>query len=102
MSEISRNGQQVVVKPEQDIVASMVEDFHKELKGVLEEEIESLTIDLAKVRMIDSMGLGVLIATHNSLQKKGLSLELANPSEDIMKLLKTMRLDQHFVINDAS
>jgi anti-anti-sigma factor len=57
-----------------------------------------MAVDLEEVKMIDSSGLGVLIAAHNSLQKLGARLELLNVSDDIRKLLQNMRLDKHFTI----
>ena len=87
------------VKPGKDIVASMAEDFRKKLLKLVDQGIKSLTIDFANVRMVDSVGLGVLIAAHNSLKEVGGSLNIKNVSEDIYKLLKTMRLDQHFEVS---
>ena len=60
--------------------------------------IKDLTIDLGGVEMIDSVGLGVLIATHNSLRQAGGQLAVANPSPDVQSLLRTMRLDKHFKV----
>ncbi|MEA2083853.1 MAG: STAS domain-containing protein [Thermodesulfobacteriota bacterium] len=98
MSEIIKQGDRIIVKPGRDIVASTAEDLKAELKQALDEGAANLTIDLSDVEMVDSMGLGVLIAAHNSLRKKESSLTLINPSVDILKLLKNMRLDQHFLI----
>ena len=59
---------------------------------------KELVIDLAKVKTVDSVGLGLLIAAHNSLSGAGGKLTVTNASEDIYFLLKTMRLDQHFEV----
>lgn len=98
MSEVHIDGDNATVSPGRDIVASMVEEFKQELKGLLDQGVVHMTIDLGGVEMMDSMGLGVLIAAHNSLKKKESQLTLTNISEDIRKLLKNMRLDQHFHI----
>ena len=96
MSEITRDGDKVIVKPGKDIVASMAEELKKELKQALDDGAAELTIDLSGTEMMDSMGIGVLIAAHNSLKKIGGRLELTNASDDIVKLLQNMRLDKHF------
>ena len=57
-----------------------------------------MTVDINDVGMIDSVGLGVLIATHNSLQKNDGVLNVINASENIYKLFKVMRLDRHFKV----
>lgn len=96
MSKPTTNTEMVTVKPNKDIVSSMVKEFKEELKTILEQKNTRLTLDLDGVKLIDSLGLGVLIAAHNSLSKRQEKLELVNISGDILKLLRNMRLDRHF------
>jgi anti-anti-sigma factor len=84
--------------PEEDIVASKAKGLKQELAAKLQEPGQGLTVDLGQVQMIDSTGLGVLIAAHNSLQQQGQSLRLINVSQDLLELMQTMRLDKHFQI----
>ena len=88
-------------KPGKDIVASRTKSFRKKLKKSVDDGIKEITINFEGVEMVDSVGLGVLIATHNSLSSAGGQLKVANASEDIFKLFKTMRLDQHFEVSAA-
>ena len=89
------------IKPGKDIIASMAEDFRKRLLKMVKQGIKDLTIDLSGVEMVDSVGLGVLIAAHNSLEDAGGSLKIKNVSKDIYNLIKIMRLDQHFEVTAA-
>lgn len=98
MSNGKDTREKVIVRPGRDIVSSMVQEFRAELKAIVDRQDVLLTLDLEGVRMIDSMGLGVLIATHNSLAKRNAQLELVNISGDILKLLQNMRLDKHFAL----
>jgi anti-anti-sigma factor len=98
MSETLREQGHVTVRPGPDLVASMAGEFKSELKALLDEGIKDLVIDLAGVEMVDSVGLGVLIATHNSLRQAGGQLTVANPSPDIQSLFRTTRLDKHFKV----
>jgi len=98
MLKISQENDKYLVTPDGNIVASIVNEFRSELKSIVDDEKE-IVVDLAGVEMIDSMGLGALIATHNSMQKYDKRLELVNVSKDLLSLMKTMRLDQHFNIN---
>ena len=86
------------IKPSEDIVASMVEDFKKRLIKLIDQGIKDLTIDFKSVKNMDAAGLGILIATYNSLEQCGGVLKLKNVSEDLSVLLKTMRLDQRFEV----
>ncbi|MCB2181030.1 MAG: STAS domain-containing protein [Desulfobulbaceae bacterium] len=101
MSEVSREGEKAIVKPDQNIVVPLAKDFKGELKELLHDGITHLIINMEDVNMIDSEGLSVLIAAQNSLQKLGTSLELFNVSENIRKLLQNMRLDKRFIIQDS-
>jgi anti-anti-sigma factor len=92
------NASGVVVRPGQDIVASSVEDLRAEWKKLLQSGVAALTVDLAGVEMIDSVGLGLLIATHNTLGKSGGRLRVCGASPDIQSLFRTMRLDKHFIL----
>ncbi len=90
-----------VIKPGKDVVASMAEEFKKNLLDLIKNGIKELVIDLSGVEVVDSVGLGVMIATHNTLSKSGGKLKVINASEDICRLFQTMRLDQHFEIQTA-
>jgi anti-sigma B factor antagonist len=98
MSEMLREQGHVTVRPGSDVVASMAGEFKSELKALLDEGIKDLVVDLSNVEMVDSVGLGVLIATHNSLRQAGGQLVVSNPSADIQSLFRTMRLDKHFKV----
>ena len=80
MSVIAREGNVVTITPGQDLVSSMVPEF-------------------SGTGMMDSIGIGVIIATHNSMKKNGAALVIANASENIIKLFKSMRLDQHLTLD---
>jgi len=98
MLEISKNGDQFVVKPGVDLVASMANEFRTQLHELVQESPKILVIDLSGVKMVDSVGIGVIIATHNSLNKSGGELQVTNVADDIFTLFTTMRLDHHFTI----
>jgi len=98
MSNAVKQQDHVTIKPDTDVVASMANAFRTELKGLIDAGARAVTIDLAGVQMVDSVGLGVFIATHNTLNQNGGRLVVSNASDDIVTLLKTMRLDQHFTV----
>ncbi len=92
-----------VLRPPGDLVAPTMEAFRKEVRSALRRRNPRLLVlDLVHVRMVDSVGLGVLIAAHNALRRKGVKLELINVSGEIRGLLEAMRLDRHFEIRSAS
>ena len=91
-----------VIKPGRDIVASMAADFRQDLLKEVESGVKRLVVDLDDVEMVDSVGIGVLVAAHNSLSKNGGQMAVSNVSQDIFNLFKVMRLDQHFEVIPAT
>lgn len=101
MNEEAKKDSRIVVKPGKDIVASMANEFRSELYSLVQKSPMELIIDLLGVEMVDSVGIGVLIATHNSLNKIGGKLKIINVANDICDLFNTMRLNRHFTVEKA-
>ena len=102
MLDVIRDGSRFIFNPGQDVVASVASNLKKQLHSLLQEGIQELVIDFADVEMIDSVGLGILISSHNSLIKYGGRLKIVNVSKDILALLKAMRLDKHFEVKEKN
>lgn len=58
-------------------------------------------VDLTRVHLIDSTGLGLLVRAHCQAKERGNRLGLAAPSRFIRTVLHTMRLDGLFPIFDS-
>lgn len=96
------NEQDLIIKfykPEGDITASSAPLIRTELKNLIADGVRDLVIDLVNTHVIDSTGIGLLVATHNSIQRLNGKLSLKNVSKDLMDLLKAFRLDKHFNIS---
>jgi anti-anti-sigma factor len=89
------------IKPNGDVVASSADELRSELKRLIGEGVSELTLNMTGVGVVDSIGLGLLISTHNSLAKAGGKLSVVNVSQDIHELFKNMRLDRHFTVTGA-
>lgn len=97
-AEEKRDGDLVVVNVDKSIAASDVDSYKERFKKFIADGVKNITLDCGLVEIIDSIGIGFLVATHNSLKEVGGKLELINTSEDLHKLLSTMRLDKHFAV----
>lgn len=98
---ITVEGKKATVAPEANIVSSNMAEMRAKMKGLVADGCSTITLDLAGVEIVDSTGIGLLIAIHNSLLKAGGTLSVINASKDILDLFKAMRLDQHFAITGA-
>ncbi len=91
-----------VLVPEGDILASNIAGLKNSLLLMLSENVSEIVIDLQKVELIDSSGIGLICATHNQIEKHNGHIKLINASDEILKMFKYMRLDQHFDIAGKS
>lgn len=98
-TQIVREGTRSTVQPPGDIVMASV----PELRATLREEVAAgareVTLDFGGVHMVDSTGIGLLVAAHNSLLKVGGKLEVIRASQEILELFRTMRIHQHFNVS---
>jgi anti-anti-sigma factor len=67
-----------------------------ELQQILKQEVDGgaqlVTVDLADTQMVDSSGIGLLIAASNSLSHRSGKLAVVNVSPEILRLFRSMRL----------
>ena len=94
MSEINST----VLKLSNDVFGNESFALKEKLNQLLEDGIVQITLDLSKVEIIDSVGLGVLLKTHQKLSQVSgtLSLQKVNPS--ITDLLEMTHLDQYLKV----
>ncbi|HCY86706.1 MAG TPA: anti-sigma factor antagonist [Desulfobacteraceae bacterium] len=102
MSEILQDGDLTIIKPGVDVVASMAESFKGELLSAINSSQGTVVIDLAGVEMVDSVGIGVIIASHNTLNQAGRKLKVINVTKDIFGLFTTMRLNRRFTVEGVA
>jgi anti-anti-sigma factor len=71
-----------------------------ELQSILRQELEkgamSIVFDFMQTTLLDSSGIGLLIATSNSLAKKNGKVGIINVPPEIMRVLTSMRLAPRF------
>jgi anti-anti-sigma factor len=81
-----------------DVTATTAPALRKRLKDAIGGGSRQIVLDLRKCTMVDSSGIGLFVATHNSLVKIGGSLKLVGVNSDLRELFQAMRLQQHFDI----
>lgn len=76
---------------------SSVPALSRELAAVLQEQPESVTLDLAGVTFIDSSGLNLLVGTSKALRKHQGTLWLSSPRPPVRRLLEIVGLEAMLV-----
>ena len=74
------------------IYLKVVEEFREELNDVLGHSRGPVVLDLGKVSVMNSAGLGVIIATHDSLQKQQRPFLVANLQPVMQDIFNRMQL----------
>ena len=89
---IERKESQCWVMLQGDLTAPLIPDLQAALKKNLEEGVHEAVFDLGNTAMLDSSGIGLLIAACNSLAKSQGKVRVLHVSPDILRLLQSMRL----------
>jgi anti-anti-sigma factor len=97
-SVITRDGTSALLQAGGDIVVATVPEYRAQLRELVQAGVRDLVFDLGNTRMIDSCGIGLLMAVHNSLEKVEGKLRIIHASPEINVLFVTMRLNQHITI----
>jgi anti-anti-sigma factor len=89
---IEQENEESSVKLAGDFTAVMIPSLQASLKEMLEKGTRDLAFDLASTQMLDSSGIGLLIAAANTLTARGGRISVTNVCPDIFRLLQNMRL----------
>ncbi|MEA1923258.1 MAG: STAS domain-containing protein [Pseudomonadota bacterium] len=96
---VTKNEDQITIALGGDFTSDLLNDFRTAVQKEIDAGNISLTIDFTDAVIIDSMGIGCLVATHNTLKQKDGTMQLSNVPENLKDVFKIMRLDRIFPIN---
>lgn len=97
--EIRHQGDAAIVAMHGDIVASVIPELRPQLRQLVSGGQRHIVIDMAETTLVDSTGVGLLLAAFNSLGKVDGKLSVVNASSEILDLFRTLRLHQHFSVS---
>jgi anti-sigma B factor antagonist len=80
------------------LVAAHCDALRVKAKELVAQGVKHIRIDMSGVKAIDSSGIGLLAAVHNSLNKIGGTLVVMQLSEEMYQFLIRLRLNNHFTI----
>jgi anti-anti-sigma factor len=98
---VQQDGARAVLRLTENLTASNAPELRVELKSLVAQGMRELVVDLADVRVVDSTGIGLLVAAHNSLSHLGGKLSVINANPDLLSLFTTFRLNKHFDITGS-
>lgn len=89
------------LKPGKEITISKADTLEKKLLKIPEEDIKKLVIDFSMVNAVDAVGLGLILATHNTMAAHQGSLQLINVPEEINGMFHAVGMDRLFEIHSC-
>jgi anti-sigma B factor antagonist len=87
----------IAVLPLEELDASNVDELKREISPLLQSS-NKLVIDLARLRFVDSSGLGALLSCLRQLSAKGGDLKLCGMSKQVRAVFELVRLHRIFDI----
>ena len=91
----------ILLKVERDLVASQSAELRDRLRILIGQGTRSVVLDFSQVRMVDSAGLGMIIAAHYSLKIVEGELAVTECSAEVLELFRSMRIHQHMRVEGA-
>lgn len=99
---ISRTDALCQVTLEGDLTAALVPGLQSALRQEIANGATQVELDLGRTVMLDSSGIGLLIAVGNTLGRSGGRIAVTNVSKDIVRLLQTMRLTSRLNVREVT
>jgi anti-anti-sigma factor len=97
------NEERIVTAPAR-LVAETRAEFRNAAVSMIDamgREARTITLDLAATREMDATGLGTLVAIQSRAKQFGLTVKLANVTEEVLALLALTELLHLFVVERA-
>lgn len=76
--------------------ALTVPDIRPVIDALIADEVAQVTIDLAKVTLVDSSGVGAIVSLFKRLKARGGNLTVVGAHDQPLAVLKLLRLDRVF------
>lgn len=90
---IERHDDRVVIVPEGDIDAETAGALRQILRQAVDTPgFAQLEVDMHRVAFLDSIGLGVFVATRRAAQARNMPFRLTNPNPMVQMLLQVTNL----------
>ena len=101
LSTVEKIGEATVVAiPGTRLDASIADAFKDSIRELIAAGDRQIIIDFTSIEFMDSSGLGALVGAMKIMGNGG-TIEIANPNDAVMKVLRLTRMNKVFKIHDA-
>jgi anti-anti-sigma factor len=96
------NNELAIIRLEGRFNIEEIVHFESEIKGIINNKVKSIAINLSSLKYIDSSGIGSLIKSANLSKNENVGLYLVDMSPEILNIFKLAYLDKFFTIIKTS
>jgi anti-sigma B factor antagonist len=97
---LRKEGTAVIVDLQGRMAMGEVEDFRVKWAEAMATGSKQLIINLSKVTMMDSSGIGTMIRAHSAMTAAGGSIRVVGANTTVRQAFKVTRLDKVFAFYD--
>lgn len=87
--------------PKGDLVASSVEAVKRSMLRAIDDAEGHVTLDMSLVKVVDSLGITLVLGLFKTCKSKELTFEVVNLSPDIHRVFKLFNLTKFFSVAEA-
>ena len=87
-----RDDNTFLIKLEGSLDTQTSPDFQKELKGIIDDQIKGITLDMSELTYISSAGIGAIMWTRKILKEKNAIFNMANLQPQIHEVFEVMKI----------
>jgi anti-anti-sigma factor len=91
----------IYITPGGDLVAEQTVTMFRQLRGYMRHDMDTLVLDLARVRTIDSVGLNIIILLCNLIFKNDGEMIIENASAELKKLFRLVTIAGRLTISQT-
>jgi anti-anti-sigma factor len=95
------NAENLVLRPQVDLVASTVEAQRSGMMAALEGKPGRVVLDLAQVEQLDSLGITLVLGLFKSCRQGGVAFSIQGVKPDLMRVFRLFNLPKLFPIAEA-
>lgn len=88
----------VTLMPEDDIVASALEELRPPMFDALDQAETGVELDFSRVNQIDSLGISLVVALFKHARKRNFSFRVINVRDNIGRVFDLFKLSQFFPV----
>lgn len=99
--EVSRSGNYQIVSAKGDVHHAIADEFKEIILAQLESDCTAIVLDFSKASIIDSSGIGSIVAAMPGAKKKQIRIILAGCNHTVRRVFQMIGFDQHFTITST-